>query len=114
VVRRKALSLNLSMQQTSEGIAAALGELCRKIATEAELSGLVLTGGDIAHSCCSLLSATGFKVIEEIAPGIPLGMLKGGPCDGLRVITKAGAFGAENALCSAADFLKQSKWEGAG
>ena len=108
-VREKALSLNLSMQQTSEGIAAGLGELCRRIATEATLSGLVLTGGDIARSCCSLLSATGFKVVEEVAPGIPLGLLKGGPCDGLRVITKAGSFGAEDALCTAVDFLRKGK-----
>ena len=32
----KALSVNLSMQQTAEGIAAALGELCRRIATGAD------------------------------------------------------------------------------
>jgi uncharacterized protein YgbK (DUF1537 family) len=111
-VRRKALSLNLSPQQTSEGIAAALGELCRRIATGATLSGLVLTGGDIASSCCSLLSSTGFKVVEEVAPGIPLGLLKGGPCDGLWVITKAGAFGAEDALCKAVDRLKRERREG--
>jgi D-threonate/D-erythronate kinase len=113
VVRAKALSLNISLQQTAEGIAAALGELCRRIATGAILSGIVLTGGDIARSCCSRLSATGFTVVEEVAPGIPLGLLAGGPCDGLRVVTKAGAFGAENALCKAVDCLKQGKQEGA-
>jgi uncharacterized protein YgbK (DUF1537 family) len=113
-VRKKALSLNLSIQQTSERIAAALGDLCQRIATGATLSGLVLTGGDVARSCCSLLSATGFKVVEEVAPGIPLGLLKGGPCDGLRIVTKAGAFGAKNTLCKAVDCLKQDRLEGAG
>ncbi len=77
------------------------------------MSGLVLTGGDIARSCCSHLSATAIKLVAEVAPGIPLGLLKGGPCDGLRVITKAGAFGTEDALCKAVDFLKQGKAEGA-
>ena len=76
-VRGKAQSLNLSIQQTSEGIAATLGELCRRIATGAELSGLVLTGGDTARSCCSLLSATGFKVLEEVAPGNPFWSAEG-------------------------------------
>jgi uncharacterized protein YgbK (DUF1537 family) len=102
-----------AVHQASEMIAAALGELCRRIATVATLSGLVMTGGDIARSCCSLLSATGIKLVAEVAPGIPLGLLKGGPCDGLRVITKAGAFGTEDALCKAVDFLKQGKREGA-
>ena len=113
-VRTEALSLNLSVRQAAGGIAAALGDLCRRIATGAALGGLVLTGGDIARSCCDLLSATGFKVVEEVAPGIPLGVLKGGPCDGLRVVTKAGAFGAEDALSRAVDCLRQEKREGAG
>jgi D-threonate/D-erythronate kinase len=112
-VRAKALPLNLSLQETSERIAVALGELCRGITTGTTLSGLVLTGGDVARGCCSLLSATGFKVVEEVAPGIPLGVLTGGPCDGLRVVTKAGAFGAEDALCKAVDCLKQEKRQGA-
>ena len=102
------------MHQAPEKIAAALGELCRRIATGSTLSGLVLTGGDIARSCCSHLSATGIKLIEEVAPGIPLGILTGGPCDGLWVVTKAGAFGTEDALCEAVDFLKQGKREGTG
>jgi len=107
----KGLTLGLSSQQTAEIVAAALGGLCRDIATNIKLSGLVLTGGDIALSSCSLLSATGFKVVEEVAPGIPVGLLKGGLCDGLRVVTKAGAFGDENALCKSIDCLKQYKKE---
>ena len=113
-VGKKALSLNLSMQRTAEGIAAGLGELCRRIATGATLGGLVLTGGDTARSCCEHLSATGLTIVEEVAPGIPLGVLKGGPCDGMWVVTKAGAFGSEDALCRAVDFLKEGKREGAG
>ena len=103
----KGLSLGLSCQQTAEEVAAALGGLCREIAENIKLSGLVLTGGDIALSCCNSLSATGFKVAEEVAPGIPIGLLKGGLCDGLRVVTKAGAFGAEDALCKSVDSLKR-------
>jgi uncharacterized protein YgbK (DUF1537 family) len=99
-------SLGLSSQQTAESVAAAVGELCRQIATNLKLSGLVLTGGDIALSCCTALSATGFKVVKEVAPGIPVGVLKGGFCDGLPVVTKAGAFGDEEALCKSIDCLK--------
>jgi hypothetical protein len=35
-----------------------------------------------------------------------VGVLKGGQCPGLGVVTKAGAFGAVDALCKAVDFLK--------
>ncbi|MGE5855713.1 MAG: four-carbon acid sugar kinase family protein, partial [Syntrophaceae bacterium] len=108
VARTKAegLSLGLSSRQTSEAVAAALGGLCRRIALNAALGGLVLTGGDIAVSCCSLLSASGISVLREVAPGIPVGVLKGGQCSGLKVVTKAGAFGAEDALCRAVDSLR--------
>jgi uncharacterized protein YgbK (DUF1537 family) len=108
VARTKAegLSLGFSSRQTSEAVAAALGGLCRQIALNAPLGGLVLTGGDIAVSCCSLLSASGISVIREVAPGIPVGVLKGGQCSGLKVVTKAGAFGAEDALCRAVDSLR--------
>jgi uncharacterized protein YgbK (DUF1537 family) len=105
--KERGSSLRLSGQQTAEAIASALGEICRQIALNAKLGGLVLTGGDTAVSCCSLLSAKGIIVTKEVAPAIPLGMLKSGPCDGLRVVTKAGAFGAEDALCKAVDCLKQ-------
>ena len=98
--------MGLSSRQTSEAVAAALGSLCRRIALSVPLGGLVLTGGDIALSCCSLLSASGISVVREVAPGIPVGVLKGGQCSGLKVVTKAGAFGAEDALCKAVDSLK--------
>jgi len=104
--KKEGMSLGLSSRQTSEAVAAALGDLCRRIALNAPLGGLVLTGGDIAVSCCSLLSAGGISVIREVAPGIPAGVLKGGQCPGLKVVTKAGAFGAEDALCRAVDSLK--------
>lgn len=96
----------LSPRQSSEAVAGALGELCRRIALNAQLAGLVLTGGDIAVSCCRHLSASGIAVLQEVAPGIPVGVLKGGQCPGLAVVTKAGAFGAQDALCKAVDFLK--------
>ncbi len=110
----EAASIGLSSQQTAETIASAFGILCREIATKVNLKGLVLTGGDIALSGCSLLSATGINVVEEVAPGIPLGLLKGGLCDGLRVVTKAGAFGDEDALCRAVDCLKRDRPERGG
>ena len=96
----------LSPRQSSDAVAEALGALCRRIALNEKLCGLVLTGGDIAVSCWRHLSASGISVLQEVAPGIPVGVLKGGQCPGLGVVTKAGAFGAQDALCKAVDFLK--------
>jgi Uncharacterized protein conserved in bacteria len=98
--------LGLSNQQTSEIVAATMGELCKKLVLEIPISGLVLTGGDIAVACCRTLGATGLRVVREISPGIPLGVLKGGCCDGTPVVTKAGAFGVEDSLKNALECIK--------
>ncbi|MHB8772703.1 MAG: four-carbon acid sugar kinase family protein [Syntrophales bacterium] len=113
LVRARALTANLSVPEAAERIATGLGGLCRRIAAGAALGGLVLTGGDTARSCLDFLSAAGFAVVAEVAPGIPLGRLQGGPCDGLRVVTKAGAFGAADALARAVDCLREPGREGA-
>jgi len=39
------------------------------------------------------LKAAGIDLIDEIAPGIALGVLSGGQHDGLTLVTKAGGFG---------------------
>jgi len=105
--KAQAQKLGLDSQQTGTLIAEGLGEIGKALALNLTLSGLVLTGGDIAVAVCTALEATGLKVSTEVAPGIPLGALQGGLRDGLRVVTKAGAFGSEDALAKAVDSLKQ-------
>ncbi len=113
-VRAGAPGATRFVQEAAERVAAGLGELCRRIATGTALGGLVLTGGDTARGCIDSLSAAGFAVRAEVAPGIPLGFLQGGPCDGLPVVTKAGAFGDADALVRAVDCLRAPGREGAG
>ena len=67
--------------------------------------GLALSGGDTAFAILSAIGATGIRLEREVVPGIPFGRLLGGPADGLAVVTKAGGFGAENALAMIADYL---------
>jgi len=66
---------------------------------------LVLSGGDTALEVCRALGVRGIRLAREILPGIPLGTLIGGRCDGLTVVTKAGGFGAVDALAAVADSL---------
>jgi uncharacterized protein YgbK (DUF1537 family) len=105
--KEKAAALGLDGKESGDRIAASLGEIGRKIAVNQALGGLVLTGGDIAVAVCSALGAVGIKIVREIATGIPLGELQGGERAGLRVVTKAGAFGNEDALILALETLRQ-------
>jgi uncharacterized protein YgbK (DUF1537 family) len=59
---------------------------------------LILTGGDTAVSVINGLGSEGIEIERELLEGIVKGHLIGGNWDGLTVITKAGAFGKENAL----------------
>lgn len=105
--RREAEALGLDGQQAGDLVAGGLGEMGGRLAEGVPLGGLVLTGGDIAVAVCAALGATGVRVIREVATGIPLGELQGGRRDGLRVVTKAGAFGSDDALVTALEVLRQ-------
>ena len=61
---------------------------------------LVLSGGDTALEVCRALGVVGIRLRHEILPGIPLGTLIGGPYEGVAVVTKAGGFGAVDALAA--------------
>jgi D-threonate/D-erythronate kinase len=78
--------------------------LARLIAENAP-GAFVLSGGDTATSVCQTIGARRIEVHREILPGIPLGVLEGGPFDGSPVATKAGGFGEPDALVRVADFL---------
>jgi Uncharacterized protein conserved in bacteria len=93
--------------EVSEITAAALGEVAAQLHLQrAELAGLVLTGGDTAVHVCRALQAESIEILREVAAGIPLGRLAGGSCDGLQVITKAGAFGAADSFMQAVAALR--------
>ena len=91
----------LSPQQ----IAARLGGLTQKVLKKATVSGLVLTGGDIAMATCTALGSTALWLEQEVEPGIPQGRLADGPWSGLPIVTKAGGFGTDQALIKAVHYL---------
>jgi uncharacterized protein YgbK (DUF1537 family) len=59
---------------------------------------LILTGGETAQNVINGLETEGIEIEGELLEGIVRGHLIGGNWDGLTVVTKAGAFGKEDAL----------------
>ena len=86
------------MEGRSPDIAVKLGQVTRRILERHTVQGLFLTGGDIALQVCLSLDAEALRPVSEVRPGLPVSLLVGGPWGDLPVITKAGGFGASDAI----------------
>ncbi|HWR41489.1 MAG TPA: four-carbon acid sugar kinase family protein [Patescibacteria group bacterium] len=99
----------MSSAQVSENVARILGWIGANIIQTQDITGVVLTGGDTAVAVCNALGVTGIHVLEEIAPAIPLGAMTTKEGKNLFVVTKAGAFGAPDALVKAVQKLEKRR-----
>ena len=70
---------------------------------------MVVTGGETAFNVYTALDVLEVRVEEEVLPGIPVVTIVGGPACGTRVVTKAGAFGDEDALVTAIEYLRKQR-----
>jgi D-threonate/D-erythronate kinase len=87
-------------------IAGVAARALREAGIDAEDLALILTGGDTALGVLQLLRYEGIELEVELIEGIVQGSLRGGPWDGLAVVTKAGAFGKEDALARVMEMLE--------
>lgn len=71
----------------------------------ADISALILSGGDMAAAAAGLLHASGIRLKGEIQPGIPWGRWVGGRLHHAPVATKSGGFGSEDAYLEICRFL---------
>jgi uncharacterized protein YgbK (DUF1537 family) len=99
---------DLSTEETSAFTQKTIGQTAVRILEGATVSGLFLSGGDTAMSCFESAGALGSSIIAEIALGIPLMRLIGGRYEGLKVVTKAGGFGKEDAVFYALRKLREA------
>lgn len=76
-----------------------LGELVRRILDKTSPRNLILTGGDTAIGICEHLGIHQLTIIKELLPGIPLSIARLKTGDEVNIVTKAGGFGDEDALC---------------
>ena len=86
-----------------------MAEIAANILAINKFAGLFVSGGDIAIFVCRQLGVSAIEVHGEIEPGLPAGELIGGQYDGMRVVTKSGGFGTEEALVKSIEYLKRGK-----
>ncbi|MGH3425874.1 MAG: nucleotide-binding domain containing protein, partial [Nocardioidaceae bacterium] len=94
------------MPLVSEAVAGRLAALAARLARTGEVGGLVVVGGDGARALLAGLGATGIELVGSVAPGVPLGTLVDGEAAGMPIATKAGGFGEEHALVTAAEAVR--------
>ncbi len=108
IVRSLGERRGMDAKSVSDLVAKKLGQITQMLIDDT-VEGLLLTGGDTAVQVCAALGASSMEVCAEIAPGIPLCRLRSGKHDGLKVVTKAGAFGDDQAINNAVAAIRCSK-----
>ena len=97
--------LDGAMGQSEISLIDALGNIAQRLVDDA-LAGLILTGGDTAFSVMRSLEVEGIRIIGEVEPGVPIVATIGGKIEGLKMVTKAGAFGGDQTLIRAVERLR--------
>lgn len=92
-----------------QSVAAIMAEVVANILASHKFAGLFLSGGDIAVEVCRRLQVSAIRVHGEVEPGVPAGELMGGPGQGMRLVTKAGGFGTEEALIKSISYLERGR-----
>ena len=85
-------------QRITGMIAEVAAQALREAGIHTDDLALILTGGDTALGVLQLLDYEGIELKGELIEGIVQGNLRGGPWDGIAIVTKAGAFGKDDAL----------------
>jgi uncharacterized protein YgbK (DUF1537 family) len=81
-------------------------ERVRQLICGAPAAALVISGGDTTTLVCRAAGVRSIVLCDEIVPGVPRGILRGGEFDGVSVATKSGGFGRSDTLIQVADFFR--------
>jgi uncharacterized protein YgbK (DUF1537 family) len=92
-----------------ENLAGIMAEIAGGILESHKFAGLFLSGGDTAIGACRQLHVPAILVHGEIEPGLPAGEVYGGHYSGMRMVTKAGGFGTEEAIAKSIEYLERGK-----
>lgn len=106
-------SLEEGAQQglSSDAVAATIRDsfslLGKALVEQCEISGLFLTGGDTAFGLLEVLGIHEVEIVREVQGGIPLLEVPTGGYASMRIVTKAGAFGNDQAIAYSLRVLQE-------
>lgn len=101
------MRLGLTESQIGIAVRLALSSIAKEVMETHQIGGLFLTGGDTAFGILELLQISEVEIREEVLLGLPLLEVVGTKYDSLRLVTKAGAFGGEDAIAYALRVLRE-------
>lgn len=95
-----AASHGIDFYEMSDHIAKTLGEMAGILMKNCQehLAGVYVTGGDTLIKIAEELDISGMVIEEEVLPAIPLGYFLQDDLRDIKIVTKAGAFGKEDAF----------------
>ncbi len=83
------------------------GIVYRIVMADDSFRGVYTSGCDITVSVCRCLNTAGFQLLDEVLPLAAYGELMGGERDGLKVVTKGGMVGDQEAMLDCVRYLKE-------
>jgi uncharacterized protein YgbK (DUF1537 family) len=113
LILRTSIIRNANPRISPDQITSTMGKIVLGLLEQVRVRGLILTGGDVAAAALKAVGARGILVTGEIEPGIPFGEIRSGIVNGVAVVTKAGAFGSNQALDHAIQKLNELQQGGA-
>ena len=87
----------MTLNEVGDYVRSLIGRLAGEILDAVPVSGVFVTGGGYSPRLLRDIQADGSEILSELMTGIPLIRIRGGRFDGMKLITKAGAFGDESA-----------------
>jgi uncharacterized protein YgbK (DUF1537 family) len=100
-------SLSDYAPQLRHTMAPVLGAVVSRVLASCTLAGLFLSGGDVARAVCGEEGIQALRILGDLQPGVIVGEAVGARYEGVRVITKAGGFGNEEAMTQAIQHFTQ-------
>jgi uncharacterized protein YgbK (DUF1537 family) len=95
VLVRVAIPKGASRAEAATRIARTFGRLALEIMRPATL---LVAGGETLRAVCSALETDHLELVGQIEPGVPCSFMRDGRFDGVRVVSKSGAFGDRDLL----------------
>ncbi|GGE53198.1 hypothetical protein GCM10011391_35100 [Pullulanibacillus camelliae] len=103
IVKREGQTQDYLAKRIADGLA----KITRLViqSTDQDIGGCFSSGGDVTASLCSVGSAEGIRLRDEVLPLVAYGQFIGGHLDGIPLVTKGGMAGDKKAIYTSVKYL---------